>query len=154
MDYEQMTTPQLQAECKRRGLPSGRVKAELVARLTEAGAVDEDSADDDFGSAVEVELADGEHVIRPDVPVTAQPDLLPPAPEPFEPHEPEPAAPSTFRATWTLGPGGLDDATHTTLRQQTHDAAVAAGHTPRGGAYRVGTTADGEVYEISVRRQS
>jgi hypothetical protein len=55
---------------------------------------------------------------------------------------------------WRLGPGGLDDATHTALRQQTRDAAIAAGHTPRGDAYRVGTTAAGEVYEVNVRRRS
>lgn len=154
MDYEQMTTPQLQAECKRRGLPSGRVKAELVVRLVEADAADEGSADDDFADNAVVVLSDGEHVQRPDVTVNAQPDLLPPVPEPFEPHEPEPPAPSTFRATWRLGPGGLDDATHTDLRQKTRDAAVADGHMPRGDAYRVGTTADGEVYEINVRRRS
>jgi hypothetical protein len=153
MDYEQMTTPQLQAECKRRGLPSGRVKNELVARLAEADAASEDSADDDFGDSATVVLNDGESAVRTDVPVTAQPDLLPPAPEPFTPHEPEPAPPSTFRATWPLGPGGLDEATHATLRRQTLDAAAQAGHTPRGDAYRVGTTADGEVYEVNVRRR-
>ncbi|MEV0220890.1 SAP domain-containing protein [Streptomyces sp. NPDC050704] len=160
MDYEQMTTPQLQAECKRRGLPSGRVKAELVERLTAADTEDEavpvaESPDvADSSDTPTVILSDGEQVPQPDVTVDAQPDLLPPAPEPFETHEPEPAAPASFRRTWLLGPGGLDEATHTQLRQQTREAAVAAGHTPRGDAYRVGTTADGEVYEINVRRRS
>lgn len=143
MDYEQMTTPQLQAECKRRGLPSGRVKAELIERLAEA----------DGQGTPTVVLSDGEQVPRPDVTIAAQPDLLPPPPEPFTPREPEPAPPAVFRATWQLGPGGLDDATHAVLRQQTRDAASAAGHVPRGDAYRVGTTADGEVYEVNVRRR-
>lgn len=153
MDYEQMTTPQLQAECKRRGLPSGRVKADLIARLTEADGAGEGSADEDFDDSATVVLADGEEVPRPDVAVAAQPDLLPPAPEPFDTREPEPAPPSAFRATWQLGPGGLDEATHAALRQRTIDAAAAAGHSPRGDAYRVGTTADGEVYEVNVRRR-
>jgi hypothetical protein len=156
MDYGQMTTPQLQAECKRRGLPSGRVKAELVARLTDSDAQNAtpettEGAGADLPTVV---LSDGEQVPQPDVTVAAQPDLLPPPPEPFEPHEPEPAAPSSFRCTWQAGPGGLDEATHTELRRQTRDAATAAGHTPRGDAYRVGTTADGEVYEVNVRRRS
>lgn len=143
MDYEQMTTPELQAECKRRGLPSGRVKNELVQRLTEA----------DGHEASTVTLTDGEQVPRPDVTIDARPDLLPPQPEPFEPHEPAPATASTFRATWQPGPGGLDEATHATFRQQTRDAATAAGHSPRGDAYRVGTADDGEVYEVNVRRR-
>lgn len=148
MDYEQMTTPQLQAECKRRGLPSGRVKTELVGRLTEADTVDED-----FGDSATVVLNGGEQVPRPDVAIDVQPDLLPPSPEVFVPREPEPAAPSVFRTTWQPGPGGLDEATHAAFRQQTRDAAAAAGHSPRGDAYRAGTTVDGEVYEINVRRR-
>ncbi|QQM45196.1 SAP domain-containing protein [Streptomyces liliifuscus] len=159
MDYGQMTTPQLQAECKRRGLPSGRVKAELVERLTDAdaqGAPPEgtEGADVAGGDMATVVLSDGEQVPQPDVTVEAQPDLLPPTPEPFDTHDPKPAAPSSFRRTWQLGPGGLDEATHAELRRQTRDAAIAAGHTTRGDAYRVGTTADGEVYEINVRRRS
>ncbi len=184
MDYEQMTTPQLQQECKRRGLPSGRVKAELVARLTEADATGDAGPDVDFDEGgilapggVSVNLAEGERVLsreqvvalaadadmvvlgdgaqvpRPDVAVDAQPDLLPPAPEPFSTREPEPAAPTVFRVTYQAGPGGLDDAAHDTFRQQTRDAATAAGHAPRGDAYRVGTTADGEVYEVNIRRR-
>lgn len=38
MDYDQLGTPELQQECKRRGLPSGRVKADLVQRLTDHDA--------------------------------------------------------------------------------------------------------------------
>lgn len=155
MDYEQMSTPQLQAECKRRGLPSGRVKAELAARLAEADASDAGSAEYDFDdSGTLVLLDDGERVVRPGTPVTAQPDLLPPTPEQFTPQEPEPAAPSTFRRTYQTGPGGLDEATHAALRRRARQDAVEAGHAPRGDAYRVGTTADGEVYEVNVRRRS
>lgn len=155
MDYEAMTTPQLQQECKRRGLPSGRAKAELVQRLSAQDAADTDSADDDFDDdGPLVLLNDGEHAVRPGEQVTAHPDLLPPAPEPFTPQEPAAAGPSTFRSTYQTGPGGLDETTHTELRQRARQDAIEAGHTPRGDAYRVGTTADGEVYEVNVRRRS
>jgi hypothetical protein len=164
MDYEAMSTPDLQRECRRRGLPSGRVKAELMQRLTEADAQSDEDGIGDAGvhpgglasateGGVKVQLAEGECVLRPDVQVVAQPDLLPPVPEPFTPREPEPAAPSTFRRVHRTGPGGLDEATHAKFRDRTRQAAVEAGHTPRGDAYRVGTTADGEVYEINVRRR-
>lgn len=149
MDYEQLSTRELQDECRRRGLPSGRVKAELIARLTEADTADAGSAGDDFDDTP-VEGASSEPVVE----VTAQPDLLPPEPAPFKTTDPEPATPFVFRQTFKVGPGGLDDGTHAEFRQKTIDAAVEAGHKPRGGAYRVGTTTNGDVYEVIVRRRS
>ena len=40
-DYLGMSIRELQAECKRRGLPTGRTKDELLVRLVEADALDQ-----------------------------------------------------------------------------------------------------------------
>jgi hypothetical protein len=131
--YDDWPIRQLQDECRSRGLQSGRAKAELVQRL-----LDSDMATED-----------GLVVAESDVPAA-------PEPAPVVPVEPEPAVSGsgTFRSTFPHVPGGVDDATHLAYRRRTYEEAVAAGHAPRGGelgAHRVGTTTDGEVYEINVR---
>ena len=80
MDYDAMSTPELQQECKRRGLPSGRVKAELIARLNEHDAT-EAGMEDDFADMPAVEAT-------PDVDLLADVVVhelvtveVPPAPE-------------------------------------------------------------------------
>lgn len=157
MDYESASTPELQQECKRRGLPSGRAKAELVARLTEhdqAGA----GADDDFADTPAVEASPDVDLLR-DVVVrevltvdAAEPPVMPAGPEPLPDLAPEQRAPTAFRSSFLARPDGPSDAEHLDYRRRTREAAIAEGLRPRGDAHRVGTTDGHEVYEISIRR--
>jgi hypothetical protein len=135
VDYEQMSTRELQEECRRRSLPSGRVKAELVQRLTDADTADAGSTDDDFeDDTLPTEPADA---AAPE-PASAPPVLIAPA--------------GAFRQDFEAEPGGPDEETHLAYRQATIQAAVEAGHTPRGDA-RLAATVDGRwVYEVSIRR--
>ncbi|MEU1309502.1 hypothetical protein ABZ419_11490 [Streptomyces cinnamoneus] len=50
------------------------------------------------------------------------------------------------------GPEGPDEEEHLAYRQAVIQAALAAGHTPRGDAYRVGTIDGHEVYEVRLRQ--
>jgi hypothetical protein len=136
VNYEQMSTRDLQEECRRRGLPSGRVKAELVQRLTDADAAETVSADDDFD--------DNAHPAdSPDaVDETADP-------EPVQPASAPPAAPGVFRLDFQAEAGGPDEESHLAYRQATIQAAIEAGHVPRGDAYRTGTVDGREVYEVA-----
>jgi hypothetical protein len=57
-----------------------------------------------------------------------------------------------FRQDFEAEPGGPDEETHLAYRQATIQAAVEAGHAPRGDA-RLAVIADGRwVYEVAVRR--
>lgn len=132
-----MATRDLQEECRRRGLPSGRVKAELVQRLTDADA-DAGSADDDFDDST----AGSTHVVDE----TAHPEPVQPASAP--PAEPSP--PGVFRLDFAAEAGGPDEETHLAYRQATLQAAVEAGLVPRGDAYRTGTVDGRELYEVAV----
>jgi hypothetical protein len=152
VDYESMTTPQLQAECKRRGLPSGRVKAELVDRLIAADAA-ADPADESAAPEMTVE-PEPERVVNE---VFPQPERA--TPEPVTPNTPpldvpQRAAvpPNVFRRTFPAGPEGPNDDQHASYRAQTLQAAEDAGLTTRGDARRVGTVEGREVYEVSVRQ--
>lgn len=126
-----MSTRELQEECRRRGLPSGRVKAELAQRLTDADA-EVVSADDDFADellpAGETDAAD---------------------PEPVQPVSALPATPGVFRLDFEAEAGGPDEETHLACRQATLQAASEAGYVPRGDAYRTGTVDGREVYEVA-----
>lgn len=152
MDYEQMTTPQLQAECKRRNLPSGRVKAELVDRLQAADAVAADPNDETAEPEMTVEQ-EPERIVNVVWPQPERSEL--PAPEPTveaaDPVPPETVAPTVFRHTFPAGPEGPNDDQHTAYRAQTRQAAIDAGLSPRGDARRTGTVDGREVYEVSVR---
>lgn len=160
MDYESMTTPQLQAECKHRGLPSARAKADLVQRLTEhdAAAADEsselvaeDGAEFDPEPSAEAEAGEAPQADVDDFEPVAEGDSTPVrAPEPA----PAPAAPTLFRQTFPAGPEGPDEEEHLAYRQTTRQAAVEAGLVPRGDAYRTGTVDGHEVYEVRVRAAS
>lgn len=129
-----MSTRDLQEECRRRGLPSGRVKAELVARLVEADGAEVVSADDDFDD--NAHPADSTDAVDE----TADP----------EPVSPQPAAPGVFRLDFQAEAGGPDEEAHLAYRQATIQAAIEAGHLPRGDAYRTGTVDGREVYEVAV----
>lgn len=135
-----MSTRELQEECRRRGLPSGRVKAELAQRLTDADAANAGSADDDFDdstpSADSVDVAD-----ETSAPEPVQPASAPPA---------EPSPPGVFRLDFEAEAGGPDEETHLAYRQATLQAAVEAGLVPRGDAYRTGTVDGRELYEVAV----
>ncbi|MEU8902190.1 SAP domain-containing protein [Streptomyces mirabilis] len=137
MDYEQMSTRELQEECRRRGLPSGRVKAELVQRLTDADAANAGSADDDFADSTtdSTDVAD-----KTADPEPAQPASAPPV---------EPSPPGVFRLDFEAEAGGPDEESHLAYRQATLQAAVEAGYVPRGDAYRTGTVDGREVYEVA-----
>ena len=161
MDYDAMSTPELQQECKSRGLPSGRVKAELVARLNEHDAV-EPGMEDDFDDMPAVEAT-------PDVDLLA--DVVvhelvtveaPPAPEssggpgPLPGHLPGPVptepAPTSYRCQFLARPDGPSEAEHLDYRRRTRAAAESEGFSPRGDARRTGTMDGHEVYEISIRQ--
>jgi hypothetical protein len=136
VDYDDWSIRQLQDECRTRGLPSGRSRSDLAQRLR----------DNDAKALPEV-------VAESDVPPQ-------PAPVEADPQPPTPAVQgaATFRCTHPHpGQAGLDDQTHLAYRRRTNEQAVEAGHRPRGGelgAWRAGTTADGEVYEISIRQDT
>lgn len=157
MDYESMSTPELQLECKRRGLPSGRAKADLVARLTEHDLA-EVGADDDFADAPAVEASPDvdllrDIVVRETLTVDApEPPAMPAGPEPLPgPSSAEPA-PTTFRSSFSARTDGPSEAEHLDYRRRTREAAIAGGLSPRGDAHRIGTVDGHEVYEISIRR--
>lgn len=133
MDYESMSIRQLQAECKERGLPSGRAKSELIDRLT---------ADD---------ATNAEALATPETPAeTAPAHRADPPPDVVSGS----AGRRTFRQTFPAGPEGPGEEEHLAYRQSTLQAAVDAGLTPRGDAHRVGTVDGHEVYEVPVRAVS
>jgi hypothetical protein len=150
VDYESMSTPELQQECKRRGLPSGRAKAELVGRLVEddgaqLGVVAEPDTDllADVVVHDEVPSAPGHTGDAPDAdPVGI---LVAGAAD-------TPAPPAVFRLTFPAGAEGPSEDEHLRYRNETIAAATAAGHVARGDARRAGTVGGREVYEVSVRR--
>lgn len=153
MDYSDMSTPQLQAECKRRGLPSGRVKTELVDRLTEddaAGESDRDFADVEM--TVEPEPERVVHEVWPQPERTTPEPAAPPSPAPVIPDPAPGLPPGVFRRTFPAGHEGPNDDQHTRFRAETRQAAADAGLVPRGDAHRVGTVDGCEVYEVSVRQ--
>lgn len=135
-EYETWPVRQLQEACRERGLPTSRAKADMVQRLR----------DNDVTEPPQVEV-----IAESDVPP-------PPVPPVVEPEAPAPAVAGApvFRHTLPHVHGGLlDDASHLDYRRRTYEAAIAQGLQPRGGelaAHRVGTTTDGEVYEIDLRR--
>lgn len=157
MDYESMSTPELQQECKHRGLPSGRAKADLVARLTEYDQA-EASPVDDFADTPVVEAVPDvdllQDVVVREVLTVDTPPVSAPAkgPDPLPDPAPEGPAPTTFRSSFLARPDGPSEAEHLDYRRRTRDAALAEGLSPRGDARRVGTVDGYEVYEISIRR--
>jgi hypothetical protein len=152
VDYEAMSTPELQQECKRRGLPSGRAKADLVARLT----------GDDV--APQVVAAEPDVDLLADVAVQDEAQSAPgrtgsvPGEGPIVvadgPADAAIAPATVFRLTFPASAEGPSEDEHLRYRSETTAAAVAAGHVARGDARRVGTTGGREVYEVSVRRVS
>lgn len=129
-----MNVRELQAEAKSRGLATSRVRAELIQRLTDH---DEQQTNAD----------DGEHELSADVvrkgTVTA---------EAVSGATIAPAGTRAFRREFDAEPGGPDEETHLAYRQATVQAAIEAGHQPRGDA-RLTATVDGRwVYEVSVRQ--
>jgi hypothetical protein len=157
VDYESMSTPELQQECKRRGLQSGRAKVDLVARLTEHDEA-ETNPDDDFIDTPVVEASPDPDLLR-DVLVhevltvdAPEPPVASVGPDPLPDPAPTAAAPTVFRSSFAARPDGPSDAEHLDYRRRTRAAAVAEGLSPRGDAYRVGTAAGHEVYEINFRR--
>lgn len=157
MDYDAMSTPELQQECKRRGLPSGRVKAELVARLNEHDAA-EAGMEDDFADMPAVEAT-------PDVDLLADVVVhdivaveVPPAPEssggpaPLPDPAPTGPAPTSYRCKFLARPDGPSEAEHLDYRRRTREAAESEGFSPRGDARRTGTVDGYEMYEISIRQ--
>lgn len=138
MDYESMSARQLQEECRRRGLPTARAKADMVQRLTEAGAA---QPYDDGGV-----LPTGVVTV---VNETGTSEPVIPAPDP---ESPAPAPPMTVRCTFPAGPEGPGEEEHFAYRQTTIQTAIEQGLTPRGDAYRTGTIDGYEVYEVRVRK--
>lgn len=130
MDYEQMSTRELQEECRRRGLPSGRAKTELVERLTEH----------------DTEAADA-----PAMPQAPAPNAPLPSVSPGDRAHSVPA-PVVQRLQFPAGPEGPDEEEHLAYRQAVIQAALKAGRIPRGDAYRVGTAGGYEVYEVRLRQ--
>lgn len=127
-----MSVQELRAESQRRGLGTARARADLIARLTDNDNAHDGAFEDDFAEPETASSAD------PVQPVSA----LPPTPLP----------PGVFRLDFEAEPGGPDEETHLAYRQATLQAAVDAGHMPRGDA-RLAETVDGRwVYEVLVRQ--
>lgn len=132
MDYEQMSVSELREACQARGLGTARSKAELIQRLTDHDSEDAGGQDD---------------VVEVVVPVT--PDTVPAL---FFGADERGAVPGVFRMEFPADPDGPDEETHLAYRQATIQAAVEAGHAPRGDA-RLAETSDGMwVYEVLVRQ--
>lgn len=140
MDYEQMSTRELQEECRRRSLPSGRVKAELVARLTEADDAGTGSAEDDFDDAPEQSA--------PEVPA----EVLALVEDDATTQPVGAVVSSVFRKDFPAEPGGPHEEDHARYRQATIQAAIDAGLQPRGDARLAATVDDRWVYELLVRQ--
>lgn len=148
MGYESMSVQELRAESQRRGLGTARSRAELIDRLATHDA-----------DTREPSLADGEHILsqaavkaldaQPPIPAEEVPDdTAAPAPKPAS----SPAGPHAFHLSFPSEPGGPDEETHLAYRQATIQAAIEAGHHPRGDA-RLAETADSRwVYEVLVRQ--
>lgn len=132
MDYATLSTRELQEECKRRGLPSGRAKAELTERL----------------------LAHDAAARQPDASTPAPGGTPTPTPPGDRSDTPTPTVPGAHRERFPAGLSGPDEAEHLAYRQATIQAARAAGHVPRGDAYRIGTVDGHEVYEVRLRQVS
>lgn len=119
-----MSVQELRAESQRRGLGTARARADLIQRLTDDDAASDTPAED--GPADEA------------VPL---PELAS-----------SPAGPRAFRQDFAAEAGGPDEETHLAYREATVQAAIEAGHLPRGDA-RLTATVDGRwVYEVSVRQ--
>lgn len=139
MDYESMTTRQLQELCRSRGVPTSRAKADMVARLT---------ADD---SLPDVSLTEGEFVLSASAvrAVGAQADHHGLG---DTPNSEQLVAPGTFQMTFPATDGGPDDEEHLANRQATLQAAREAGFETRGDAHRTGTVGGQHVYVVGVRQ--
>lgn len=143
MDYESMTARQLQEECRRRGLPTARAKADMVQRLTEADAASSDFEDDFADSpALETGAAPAVNDTADHAPAASPPTQKAPAATP----------PGVVQLTFPAGPEGPDDTEHLANRQAVLKAARDAGWEPRGDAYRTGTVNGRHVYEVRVRQ--
>jgi hypothetical protein len=143
MDYESMTARQLQEECRRRGLPTARAKADMVQRLTDADAQSA-AFEDDFadGSVPEASTAPAVNDTADPEPVTPVRAVKAPAASP----------PGVVHLTFPASPEGPDDAAHLANRQAVLKAARDAGWEPRGDAYRTATVGGRHVYEVRVRQ--
>lgn len=137
-DFDSMTNAQLKEECAKRGLPVSGTNPELVARLEE---YDSDP------------LLSGEQQPKADVATVTETATVDRAPEVDRRH-----TPSVFRTRFEC-PGELSTGVHDDNLRRVWAEAVAAGHTPRGGAFgasRTGFEFDGgrryAVYEINIRR--
>lgn len=140
MAYEQWGVRELQEECRRRGLPTARAKADMAQRLTGDDAAtfegsSEPPAQDPFPDAA------------PDEPAREGPSEGTQAPMSALP-------PAVFQCRFPAQPGGPDEETHLAHRLHTRQAAAAAGLTPRGDAHRLGTVDGHDLYEVHVRRPS
>lgn len=153
-----MPTPELQQECKRRGLPSGRAKADLVARLVENDAAGEQGADDDFADSPTVAEPDvdllRDVVIHDVIPAVAPPPEVAVSPqvEPVLESAPEKVPPTFFRRSFPARQEGPSEQEHLDYRRLTREGALDAGLSPRGDGRRIGTVDGFEVYEVSIRR--
>ncbi|MFD9464373.1 SAP domain-containing protein [Streptomyces sp. NPDC060027] len=130
-----MSVTELRAESARRGLGTARARADLIQRLTGHDGEQQPS------------LAEGEYVLSGEaVRKTAV------SAETISQAGAASASPRAFRQDFEAEPGGPDEETHLAHRQATAQAAVEAGHLPRGDA-RLAATVDGRwVYEVSVRQ--
>lgn len=151
MGYESMGLRELQAACKSRGLPSGRSKAELVQRLTEHDI--DPPEEPELRVETEPETVAREVVQQPPV-TTPAPTAAPPMPVVVAEPPEGLMAPTVYQQTFPATPDGPSEDQHAAHRRDTRQAALDAGHAPRGDARRV-STVDGQwVYEISIRRPS
>lgn len=141
-----MGVQELRVETQRRGLGTARSKADLIQRLTDHDAAQDSSVEDDFSD----QPADTDAPAADAATATSEaPEATPPA-DAASPPVPIRA----FRQTFQAEPGGPDEETHLAHRDATRQAALEAGHTPRGDARLVDTRGGTWVYEILVRQET
>lgn len=180
--YDEMLKEQLRQLCSDRGLPVSGTNPELIERLelydateeaeraraAEAAHADED---DDLLKAAGVDAAGGATGPPGDSPpteATPEPseapggatepvgDTSPSDPTPPREEKPAEDSPRSVRYGFECGVD-FNDGLHHRFIQQTRERALADGHQPRGGAYRVDFAGSGPrrraVYEILLRRR-
>lgn len=181
--YDEMLKEQLRQLCSDRGLPVSGTNPELIERLElydaaeeaertrAAEAAPDDDDDDDLVRAAGGDDS-GEATGLPDDPTLAEAllsaseaagraakpvdDTSSSDPTPTGVDEPTADPPRSVRYEFECG-DDFSNGLHHRFIQQTRERALADGHQPRGGAYRVDFAGSGPrrraVYEILLRRR-
>lgn len=137
MNYDSLKVAELQELCRDRGLKTARAKSEMIERLEL-----QDMEKDGFSpeEAAEALLLDAETVEAPEVQPVAE-----------EPSEVSTMLRDSEFFYYPDKHGWLDDAEHNHNIYETERLAREAGHSTRGGAFRVGEHGEQWIYKVGVR---